>query len=185
MEFEVREVYEQSDFKALNQAVFKKVNKKKPTGRKFVTYLLWAFVVLFALRVIQVTCELFIEMEDNIAFLWPVLGSALFMAVILAGLRLFPGLTTGKTAWKNYRYQGTELLYQFWEDRFFEKTQIGEGYWDYSVALEIVESPTHYFLFVEKNRAYMFRKDSFTVGDPADFGTFISAKTGLPIQKIH
>ncbi len=55
---------------------------------------------------------------------------------------------------------------------------------DYSAVKAVWTDSERYYLFLNKNIAYLLRKDSFVTGAAEDFGPFLKKKTGLPIQNV-
>jgi len=183
MEFEVKMVYNRKDFYAFGNALlWRKANTRSAMLlRKWGAYLFGGFLTLTGI----------LGALEYLFLPEPAGGSAsivLYIAFMAIGVLLIYSKSPaalGRSAGKRYSAKGQELIYRFGEDRFSEHIPTSDIQMDYSVISRVLESQTHFFLFINQNAAHILRKDRFTQGDPAQFGAFLSAKTGLPVQKIH
>lgn len=53
----------------------------------------------------------------------------------------------------------------------------------YAGFLGVHETGSHYFLYIQKRVAIILPKADFAAGDPADFGTYFSARSGRPLLR--
>ncbi len=103
---------------------------------------------------------------------------------ILAAFALFlPRLAAAGMAKANRDGGRTEMA--FGEDEVTLQTPKGRFTYYYSGFDSIYHSPEAYYVYVNKQQAIIVPGRSFTWGDPATFGAFLSAKTGLPVKEVR
>ena len=108
----------------------------------------------------------------------------LAMALLFTLYAVFFPRFMGWRTWRsrNQKVEGVTLA--FCDDGVRISSNLDEGRLQYKAFLRLAENSKYYFLFIQKRSAYMLPKDLFTQGDPAEFGAFIAAKTGLEIKRV-
>lgn len=187
--FEVKETHTKADLFALHRATVLKSTNSGFFGRAasaFVGILFFIAGVYFLRNVILAAVE-FVHQGEVVQHLLSIfLGVVLSLAFLDFGLfELFRfEILSFLFAWRGYRFKGVEFSYQFTPDGFTEQSQFGTSQYNYTIILQVVENPTHYFLFVTGNAAHMLHKDAFTQGDPEQFREFIAQKTGKEVEFV-
>lgn len=188
MMFEVKETHARADLFALHRATLLKTRNSTFFSR--ISSVLVGIPVIIAgvytlWNVILAMIQLF-QQGDTQYLLSILLGFVFSFALLDFGLlMLFNFEIFGFLfAWRGYRFKGVEFSYQFAPDSFTEQSQFGTSQLKYSIILQVVEDPSHYFLFVSGNAAHMLRKDAFTQGDPEQFREFIQQKTGKAVEFV-
>lgn len=72
----------------------------------------------------------------------------------------------------------------FGEEAYRTETGMGNTEWFYENILDVVELPEYFVFLFDKNHAQIYAKTGMTDGDPEDFRTFITEKTGKEITPV-
>jgi len=78
---------------------------------------------------------------------------------------------------------GTTTL-SLYDEKAVDQDNLSENVMSYGNFVEIVENEAYFFLYIQKNQAYILNKLNFTHGNPAEFASFISEKTGLEVKRV-
>ena len=78
---------------------------------------------------------------------------------------------------------GTATLFLY-DDKAADQDNLSKCEMNYENFVKLVETEEYFFLYVQKNQAYILDKRSFTHGNPAEFAAFISEKTGLDVKRV-
>lgn len=165
MEFEVRSVYTEADMVGFSRVV------KVGSGPRVVFLLL-----LFSFLVMALTFG-----DSDV-------GDTVFRLVVIT---LFSGFILyrssarcrGRVTWKQYRSKGEMMVISFGINGIHSKGPLSEGVDDYRLVVRVCEDVEHFYVFNDTNRAYILRKMDFTVGSPAQFGAFITWRTGKAVER--
>lgn len=60
--------------------------------------------------------------------------------------------------------QNMEVTYEFYEDYFIQKHEVGEGKIPYEKLDDILETKTNFYLMIAKNQGYMLAKENMPEG---------------------
>lgn len=101
----------------------------------------------------------------------------------LFGGRLLTSLI-GQSMWNKYPYKDAERRFIFQDEQLCSSGTQCEACYDYDAVTYIRENAERFFLYTSDNQFYIFRKDSFTQGDPEQFREFIQQKTGKAVEYV-
>lgn len=108
-----------------------------------------------------------------------VLAAALTLLAVV-----FPRIV-GWKLWHSRNSNAAEATLAFMDDCVRVSTNLSEGTTQYDIFMRIVESDRYFYLYTQKKLAHILPKASFNQGNPAEFGAFITEKTGLPIKHVR
>ena len=117
--------------------------------------------------------------------LWNERDVMLRMLVFVALLLLLP-LVSRFTAAQAYKANRSMLggRYCFGEEQIEAGAESMNARYAYSALSALYHSKGVYYLYVDKAHAFILPERCFTTGDPASFGAWIAAKTGLEMKEI-
>lgn len=117
--------------------------------------------------------------------LWNERDVMLRMLVFVVLLLLLP-LVSRFTAAQAYKANRSMLSgrYCFGEGQIEAGAESMTAQYAYSALSALYHSRGVYYLYVDKAHAFILPERSFTAGDPASFGAWIAAKTGLEMKEI-
>lgn len=120
------------------------------------------------------------------SYYWSVYHTLILLLCVLFSLYavFFPRIM-GWRVWCGRNKKAAESVLKFCDDCVRISGNLDEGTMQYDVFLRLVESDKHFFLFIQKYSAQVLPKDQFIQGSPAEFGVFITEKTGLPIKRVR
>lgn len=161
--------YEKGDFLALNAVASKKLTPwwKRGTG---IIMLLAALFLLFGGAAMLGDEE--------------VRGSGIVAVLMGAALLLLFLFRDHVNAWASRRNMAKveNLTIKCSDDVITEKSTKMLVQVPYTAITRVFHFRQRYFLFVEKRRAYILPEAHFVAGDPHDFASFITEKTGRPVE---
>lgn len=104
--------------------------------------------------------------------------------IILIGFAFTFGITYPKLIAKNTYKNSAALrndnpIYNeiiFTDNRIYDNTKNSNAFYEYYQIQNVVESKNMFILFITKTTAVIVKKDSFTIGSPAEFVNFINQK---------
>lgn len=82
-----------------------------------------------------------------------------------------------RSAQKNGSY-GLATRYRFYEDRLDAADKAGCVETPYQKVKDLVETRDYFLIFLESGQCILTRKTDFTLGDPAEFKPFLTARCG-------
>lgn len=180
MMLEKEDIYALANAVAQNTAISRGWSVGKKVRRKLIYFVMGGALILMGCFVIALPLILG---DRQPYFLAP--GIFLLVWGLLAILFGISLNIDGWLTWRRYSPKNTEIQIEFCEDYFASYFPTGESRTSYTVIQKLFEDQMRYFLFVNKNAAVIIRKDSFTVGDPTEFGAWIAEKTEEEITKLR
>ena len=104
-------------------------------------------------------------------------------ALLLLSLSRTPAGTG--SSWRSYPEKGKLLIYRLTDDGAACQSAGSLLNFEYSLIQCVLEDRERFYLFVDRRAAHMLRKDGFAQGTPEEFRTFITQKTGQPVEYIQ
>lgn len=191
MTFQIEEIYEKQDFAGLIRAARYQKSKGK-RGRKL-RNILKAILAAWILGAGLWGClQIFAGYGEIVgdAGVAGALSAVLPCVVLIAcGVGLLISLA-GKSpfaagmAWKNYRDRGKLLTYRLSDTEISCHIPGSDLTFDYVLVQSVLEDRERYYLFMDQRSAHILKKTKFMQGAPDEFHTFISQKTGKPVEYI-
>lgn len=133
-----------------------------------------SFVILFVLSNL---------IWDWLSWTAVVVSCIVFCIIVLWEMRLLPRKIAREMMKAANPKAGTTVL-SLYDDKAIDQDNLSEHVMCYGNFLEFVETEDYFFLYIQKNQAYMLNKLNFTHGNPAEFAAFISEKTGLEVKRV-
>ena len=84
---------------------------------------------------------------------------------------------------KNLNRAVGEVTLTFTDEGIESASAVSSGQSTYAAFVRLVETKTHYLLFIQKKMAMILPKSGFTLGDPNTFIAYLEQKTGLKAQR--
>ena len=88
----------------------------------------------------------------------------------LAGRKMLPGMETVKAV--------------FTEEKYINSTAAAETHWNHTQIKAVYETKDYFVFFLSDRHGQIYDKHGFSEGTPEEFRTFISEKTGKPVEYI-
>jgi len=173
MRFVIRTTYDRKALTVMARTLRKTLRRK--SGRRS--------TVFGAVVVILAGVLLFAKLRSGEGFDggdWVTLAMALLIIVTffvqdalngaLAGRKMLPGTEQGETV--------------FTEDGFVTTTAAAETHWNHTQIKAVYETEDYFVFFLSNRHGQIYDKHGFSEGAPEEFRTFISEKTGKPVEYI-
>lgn len=107
----------------------------------------------------------------------------ILLPVYVAVVFLLPRIQAYSMA-KIYRKLGTTEMI-FGDDQVWVQNTSVNAQYQYSAFLSVYHGKDAFYLYIYRQQAILIPERCFTEGDPANFGAFISEKTGLECKEIN
>ncbi len=171
--FEVKTQYKFQDFLILNKLATK-------TYRRWRSLIIRMFLV--AVGVSFITAGVLFLLLEGFVF-----GGVLclFVGLLLLLRSIFVNYLNAMQSNRQQIKGVTDIRFVFEEDSFFNECAIEKAIHSYEALHSIFRYRERYFLFVDKNHAYILPFSSFVSGEPEKFEGFLSEKCGREWNRLN
>ena len=78
-----------------------------------------------------------------------------------------------------------KFTFTFYENKFKIRAKLQTSIMKYSDLYKIFETPTFFYLYIDKTHAILLKKDCFSIGSADEFSKFIHKKCWYKFKKVH
>lgn len=140
----------------------------------------WRTLLLWGGTLICVFCAVLLWVW-NAEIKW----SISVVALLVLAASLFSVRINAWSAYRSYNRAVGEAEFRFDEDGVHTHSALEDGTVYYGAFVKLLESRDYFFLYVQKNSAFVLPKKDFTIGDPNDFAAFIHEKTQIKSKCVN
>ncbi|MDE7245380.1 MAG: YcxB family protein [Oscillospiraceae bacterium] len=108
----------------------------------------------------------------------------LLLAACLLAFILLEDAINAWTAMRQVQPGNDEIFSVFRNDGYTNSTSLAEGNWTYDKIQAVCETKNCFVLLLGVQQGQVYAKDGFSKGSAEEFRSFISERTGKPVQYI-
>ena len=180
--FEVKSMYEESDFIALQKARNRKNKYRWISGIAgkiscFITGVILIPALLYGIYRVMIW--------EEKSFLTTVAGLLFCFMLLSTYTLIFTGIVkVSKILWRNYADRVDPFTLDFAEEFLTSTDPLSQSRYEYAVIKDIWEDNSRFYLHMYHGLIIILRKNAFTQGDPEQFREFIAQKTGKAVEYV-
>lgn len=165
-------------------------NRTQYTKKAYQTYLEFhqkKYGTTYRFYTICITLLIFFCLAMQIKFHY--YGLSIFLMIALTCFllwRFFHPIAEIKKEWHSNKIQKEkEFSFRFYEKYFQIVDTINTSKMSYWKLKHVFETDHFFYLYLDKNHAFLLAKEGFVIGNEKDFSTFIKRKCRLIYRKIN